>query len=141
MHCSPSGDASVKQTYDDAKKKDKSIKMEDVKRWFSEHIAPSREPRGQNNWIADYPRHEYQSDLFFFWFRGSEEIEFKIWLILIDAFTKEITTFILKNKTSEVILPALEQAFKNLGGVPEIFYTDDEGAYNSSILKIIFWKE
>jgi uncharacterized membrane protein (UPF0127 family) len=80
---------------------------------------------------------ESQSDLFFF---GSEEEEFKIGLIVIDAFTKEITVFLLKNKTPDVILPALEQAFKNLGGTPEIFYTDDEGAYNSSILKLYFQK-
>jgi transposase InsO family protein len=61
-------------------------------------------------------------------------------LIVIDAFTKEITVFLLKNKTPDVILPALEQAFTNLGGTPEIFYTDDEGAYNSSILKLYFEK-
>jgi uncharacterized membrane protein (UPF0127 family) len=73
-------------------------------------------------------------------FFGSEEEEFKIGLIVIDAFTKEITVFLLKNKTPDVILPALEQAFKNLGGTPEIFYTDDEGAYNSSILKLYFQK-
>ena len=137
VYYSPSGYGSMRQTLDDARKKDKSITMEDVKQWFNQHVIPSREPRGFNSWIADHPRQEYQSDLFFF---GSEEEEFKIGLIVIDAFTKEITVFLLKNKTPDVILPALEQAFKNLGGTPEIFYTDDEGAYNSSILKLYFEK-
>ena len=118
VYYSPSGYASMSQTLADAKKKEKSIKMENVKQWFNQHVIPSREPRGFNSWIADHPRQEYQSDLFFV---GSEEEEFKIGLIMIDAFTKETTAFSLKNKTPDVILPALEQAFKNLGGTPEIF--------------------
>ena len=73
--------------------------------------------------------------MFFF---GSDDLEYKSGLIVIDAFTKEITVFLLKSKTPELILPALEQAFQNLGGNPEIFYTDDEGAYNSAILKDYF---
>ena len=108
----------MRQTLDDARKKDKSIKMEDVKTLFNQHVIPSREPRGYNSWIADHPRQEYQSDLFCF---GSEEEEFKTGLIVIDAFTKEITAFLLENKTPDVILPALEQAFKNLGGTPDFF--------------------
>jgi transposase InsO family protein len=127
----------MKTTLEAARQKDKRIKMEDVKTWFNQHVVPSREPRGYNSWIVDHPRQEYQSDLFFF---GSDEEEYKIGLIVIDAFTKEITVFLLKNKSPDVILPALEQAFKNLGGTPEIFHTDDEGAYNASILKLYFEK-
>ena len=65
VYYSPSGYASMSQTLADAKKKEKSIKMEDVKKWFNQHVIPSREPRGFNSWIADHPRQEYQSDLFF----------------------------------------------------------------------------
>ena len=137
MYCAPDGYSSMKTTLEAARQKDKRIKMEDVKTWFNQHVVPSREPRGYNSWIVDHPRQEYQSDLFFF---GSDEEEYKIGLIVIDAFTKEITVFLLKNKSPDVILPALEQAFKNLGGTPEIFHTDDEGAYNASILKLYFEK-
>ena len=118
VNYSPSGYSSMRQTLDDARKTEKSIKIEDVKEWFNQNVVPSREPLGYNSWIADHPRQEYQSDSFFF---GSEEEEYKIGLIVIDAFTKEITVFSLKNKTPDVILPALEEAFKNLGGTPEIF--------------------
>ena len=90
VYYTPSGYSSMRQTLDDARKKEKSIKMEDVKKWFNQHVVPSREPRGYNSWVADHPRQEYQSDLFFF---GSEEEEFKIGLIVIDAFTKEIIVF------------------------------------------------
>ena len=65
VYYSPSGYGSMRQTLDDARKKDKSIKIEDVKQWFNQHVVPSKEPRGYNSWIADHPRHEYQSDLFF----------------------------------------------------------------------------
>ena len=74
---------------------------------MNQHVLPSKEPQGYNSWIADHPRQEYQSDLFFF---GSQEEEPQIGLIVIDAFTKEITVFLLKNKTPDVILPALEEA-------------------------------
>ena len=60
--------------------------MEDVKTWFNQHVIPSREPRGYNIWIADYPRHEYQSDLFLV---GSEEEEFNLILIAIDVLLKK----------------------------------------------------
>ena len=65
VYYSPSGYGSMRQTLDDARKKDKSITMEDVKQWFNQHVVPSREQRGFNSWIADHPRQEYQSDLFF----------------------------------------------------------------------------
>ena len=124
VYYSPSGYESMRQTLLDARAKDKRIKMEDVKKWFNQHVVPSREPRGYNSWIADHPRHEYQSDLFFF---GTQEEEFSIGLIVIDAFTKEITVFLLKNKTPDVILPALEQAFKNLGGTPGGIFVNCSG--------------
>jgi hypothetical protein len=69
VYYSPSGYSSMSNTLSRCKEKEKSIKMEDVKKWFNQHVVPSREPRGYNSWIADYPRHEYQSD-FFFWFSG-----------------------------------------------------------------------
>ena len=69
VYYSPGGYASMSQTLADTKTKEKSIKMEDVKNWFNQHVIPSREPRGFNSWIADHPRQEYQSDLIFFWFR------------------------------------------------------------------------
>ena len=38
VYFSPSGYSSMRQTLDDARKKEKSIKMEDVKKWFSANI-------------------------------------------------------------------------------------------------------
>ena len=41
VYYSPSGYGSMRQTLDDARKKEKSIKMEDVKKWFNQHVIPS----------------------------------------------------------------------------------------------------
>ena len=38
VYYSPSGYASMRQTLLDARKKDKSIKMSDVKAWFAENV-------------------------------------------------------------------------------------------------------
>ena len=84
VYYSPSGYASMRQTLLDARTKDKRIKMEDVKKLFNQHVVPSKEPRGYNSWVADHPRQEYQSDLFWF---GTQEEEFQIGWIVIDAFT------------------------------------------------------
>ena len=65
VYYSPSGYGSMRQPLDDARKKEKSIKMEDVKTLFNQHVVPSREPRGYNSWRADHPRQEFQSDLLF----------------------------------------------------------------------------
>ena len=46
----------------------------------------------------------------------------------------------LKNKTPDVILPAVAQAFKNLGGMPQILYSDSEGSFLSKELNE-FYKE
>ena len=42
VYYSPSGYSSMSNTLSDAKKKEKSIKMEDVKMWFNQHVVPSK---------------------------------------------------------------------------------------------------
>ena len=41
-----SGYGSIKTTFEDAKKKDKTIKIEDVKRWFDDNIEKKGKMRG-----------------------------------------------------------------------------------------------
>ena len=67
VYYTPSGYSSMRQTLDDARKRISLLKWKMLK-WFNQHVIPSKEPRGYNSWIADHPRQEYQSDLF--WFRG-----------------------------------------------------------------------
>ena len=46
----------------------------------------------------------------------------------------------LKNKTPDVILPAMEQAFQTLGGMPQILYSDSEGSFLSKDLNEFYKK-
>jgi hypothetical protein len=46
----------------------------------------------------------------------------------------------LKSKTPEIMLPALEQAFVNLGGTPRVLVSDSEGALLSNELNKCYKK-
>ena len=56
---------SVKDTYNLAKKSDKSITLADVKKWFDGNFARKTNLRGFNSYVAQKPYEEYQVDLFF----------------------------------------------------------------------------
>ena len=55
---------SIRETYNDAHKKDASIKYQDVKNWFDNSFTRKTNLGGFNSYIADYPHQEYQMDLF-----------------------------------------------------------------------------
>ena len=61
----PSGFGSLKTTLEDARKIDKSITNEDVKKFFQEHVEQKKQLKGYNSFIAPYPNYEFQIDLFF----------------------------------------------------------------------------
>ena len=54
---------SITDTFKEAKKLDKSIKLEDVKKWFNQKFARKTRPI-QNSYVANYAYQEYQMDLF-----------------------------------------------------------------------------
>ena len=59
------GFGSIATTYKDAKKKDASITMQDVKEWFQENVERKKQLSGYNSFIAPDINFEYQLDLFF----------------------------------------------------------------------------
>ena len=59
------GYGSLKTTLQDARKKDSSIRLEDVKEFFAKNVEEKRKPRGENSFVAPHPHFEYQLDLFF----------------------------------------------------------------------------
>ena len=67
VYLDPAGFGSINETLKDAKKYDKTITYDDVKRWKSKQtFGQQAKARGQNSFIADKPRDEYQMDLLFF---------------------------------------------------------------------------
>ena len=120
---------SIRETYNDAHKKDASIKYQDVKNWFDNSFTRKTNLRGFNSYIADYPHQEYQMDLFFI--NDLENQEYKTGLIMIDIFTKFISVVPLKTKSADDVLDGIKKAITNMGKPPDMLYTDDEGSFHS----------
>ena len=90
---------SVKDTYNLAKKSDKSITLADVKKWFDGNFARKTNLRGFNSYVAQKPHEEYQIDLFFM--PESDGEEYRQALIMIDIFSKFMTVVPLKEKQQQ----------------------------------------
>ena len=60
-----SGFGSLKTTLDDSRKKDPSIRMEDVKEFFRKNVEVKKKLRGTDSFVAPHNNHTYQIDLFF----------------------------------------------------------------------------
>ena len=56
IYFDPSGYGSIKQTYEEAKKKDKTITMKDVKDFMDKHVEQKKQLRGMNSFIAKKPK-------------------------------------------------------------------------------------
>ena len=86
---------SIADTFKQAKKLDKSTKLEDVKTWFNQKFARKTRPI-QNSYVANYAYQEYQMDLFFM--PDSDGEEFNTGLLLIDIFTQFATIVPVKSR-------------------------------------------
>ena len=57
---------SAKEQLKDARLKDKSITMDDIKEWRKENIEETKQLKGYNSFVAEKPYEEFQMDLAFF---------------------------------------------------------------------------
>ena len=92
----PDGYASMKDTYEKAKLKDKTIKLIDIKNWYNENVPRTSQLRGYNSYIPPHANFEYEVDLFFI--TKPEDLEYKLALLVIDKFSKFCSVIMLKNK-------------------------------------------
>ena len=104
---------SMVDTYKDARKKDKSITYQDVKRWFEKNIPKLNNLSGYNSFVASDPFEEYQLDLFFINYFKDQRIT--IGLLVIDIFTKYMTVVPLASKTEPAVLEGIKKAIENMG--------------------------
>ena len=65
LYYDPSGFQSQQRLYQDAKKIDKTIKINEVKDWYEKNVNKTRYYGGKNSFVAPRPNYEYQIDLFF----------------------------------------------------------------------------
>ena len=124
------GYGSLKQTYEEAKKKDKSITMKDVKGFIEKHVEQKKQLRGMNSFIAQKPKQEYQMDLFFISKKDFPTEVYVGGLVMVDIFTKYISIVPIKTKQIPEILAAIKTIFSKIGK-PESIYTDNEGAWSA----------
>ena len=127
---------SINSTYLDAKKKDNTIKYADVKQWFEKSFVRKTNLSGYNSFIAHHAYEEFQMDLFFV--NDLENQDYKIGLLIVDIFSKYLTVVPIRSKTIADVLEGIKKGFANMGGKPEVVYSDDEGALNSKEIQAYF---
>ena len=128
-----SGFGSIKTTFDDARKVDKTIKLDDIKNWFKENVEAKKQIKGMNSFIAPYPYYEYQFDLFFI--NDLEKQKFKVGALMIDIFTKYMVVVAINSKSEGDVASALIECLNKMGKNPEIIYTDDETSLSSKSIQ------
>ena len=136
-----SGFGSQATTFKDAKAKDKSITLADVKAWFEKNLVRKRPMSGFNSFIAPYAHYEYQIDLFFITNNDLENQKFRIGLVIIDIFSKFAVVVPIKSKQPPDLLAGIMEGINKMGKKPELIYSDEEGSLNSGVLKEYFDKE
>ena len=129
------GYGSLKTTLADARDKDKTIKMEDVKEFFKKNVEEKRKPRGENSFVAPRSFWEYQLDLFFISKNDLEhQQKFRVGLVLIDIFTKYAVVIPIKSKQPPDVLAGMMEGMNKMGKKPKMIYSDEEGSLNSDVI-------
>ena len=135
VYFDPAGFGSISETLKDAKKYDKSITYEDVKKWkASQAFSQKSKMRGMNSFIADAPKEEYQMDLLFFADQPVPNKD-KNALLMVDIFSKYTEVVRIKSKQIPDVLKGIKECIAKMGGKPKTIYADNEGAFVSNQVK------
>ena len=133
-----SGFGSIATTFKDAKAKDKSITLADVKAWFEKNVDRKRPMSGFNSFIAPYAYYEYQIDLSCITNNDLKEQKFRIGLVMIDIFSKFAVVVPIKSKQPPDLLAGIMEGINKMGKKPKMFYSDEEGSlYSKTIIEYL----
>ena len=66
VYYDPAGFGSIQATLKDARNKDKTININDVKAWFKRNVERKTNLKGYNSFVANEPFEEFQMDPCFF---------------------------------------------------------------------------
>ena len=133
------GFGSMKDTYNDVRKKHPNIKYKDVQNWYRRNVDFNVVQRGQNSFVAKKPFDEFQLDLFFM--KGRTELDYTMGVACIDVFSKFATVVALADKKPETLLEAVKRVFQKMGGKPVILMSDEEGSLQSKYVDNYLKKE
>ena len=135
------GFGSVRDTVKEAKKYDPSVTVGDFKEWKAKQdVGQKAKMRGQNSFVADKPKEEYQMDLFFMADQDLER-QFTIALLMVDIFTKWTQVVQVPSKEWPAVLVGIKKLIPIMGGKPKTIYSDDEGAFISNEIQKYFKDE
>ena len=105
-----SGYGSIQTTYQDAKKKEPTITINDVRKWFQKNVEQKKQLRGQNSFIPPHPFYEFQFDLFFI--KDIPNQKFKVGALMIDVFTKYMVVVPIKSRHEDEVAVRLIEGLK-----------------------------
>jgi hypothetical protein len=135
------------QLYKKAREMNPEITMKTVSDWWARNRPVKAKYRGYNSFVANYPKQEYQTDLFFLTSgadkdklkRRSDIVEAidanKPALLMTDVFSKYTQVVAIADKKPETVLQGLQTLFDKMHGKPELLYTDEEGSFLSKVVQ------
>ena len=130
IYYDPAGYSSVQKTYQDAREKDSSIKLQDVKNWFVKNVERTKQLKGYNSFINDEAFEEFQVDIMFMKAGELEPV-----LVMIDIFSKYAVVIPIPSKETPDVIAGVMEGFVKMSGKPKMIYSDNEGALNSNLFK------
>ena len=128
------GYGSLKDTFQQAVKKDPTIKYEDVKKYLDKlpHRQTQFKYEGFNSFVSPHPLFELEVDLIDLTKKAEENAGFRYCMVAIDNFTKFAWGVAIKTKQPTDVINAFKEILEKIG-IPKQAYSDQEGSFNNLI--------
>lgn len=141
-----------KSLYLDARKKDPSITMDDVRKWARENVVPTKNYKFQNSWVAKGPKEEFQIDIFEYKYKQPPKARVRQYkfqrgktkslakpygLLAVDSFTKFCHVVPTDFKDKNDIMSAMNEIFAKMGK-PTTIFSDPDSTFLSDPLQELF---
>ena len=124
------GYGSIQKTYKEARDKESSITLKNVKYWFQKNIERTKQLKGYSSFINNEAFEEFQVYIAFFKAGELEPV-----LVMIDIFSKYATAIPIASKTPPDVIAGIMEGLVKMGGKSKMIYSDNEGALNSNLFK------
>ena len=138
VYNNPSGHGSIQNTYNDAKKINFGITIDNVKDWFSKNVERKTQLKGFNSYVAPEPNFEYQIDLFYL--SDLEDQKSKVGMLAVDIFTKYTWVVPIMSKSIPDVLAGFLEIFHKMGK-PKMVYSDNETSFVSPEVQKYFQEQ
>ena len=119
------------ETYNEAVKKDNSIRLQDVKDYLSKRddIQVKSKPKTYNSFVSPGAKFEYEIDIMDIGAKGATS-NTRYGLVAIGDFTKIAEVVAIKNRTPESMIEGIKKIITSMGN-PKQLYSDEESSMRS----------